>query len=151
MSKKLKIIIFFFIILLIIIGSAKMVKMIDYFDLIKEVQIIGRLYKPVGTMLKLEGNIIYGENTNKKGGEAEILLKINSIDGVMQSKIIIIPLKYFSWTNVKKPKDGDFKKYIGYESGELMGIPEKAFKYMPRVATKDYHFGTYFQVCKETK
>ena len=37
-----------------------------------------------------------------------------------------------------------------YENLTLKDI-EKAFKYMPRVATEDYNFEVYFQVCSEVK
>ena len=113
MKHKLKIVLFIFCIL-IILGSKKNMKIVDYYDLGKEVEIIGRLYNPLGKILKLEGTVIYGDSTNEKGNEGRLLLKVDSIDGRMQQKIIIIPISIFGWSNAEAPKEGDHKKYIGY-------------------------------------
>jgi len=154
MKERLEIILSgFFIITLIFLltGCEKMINKINYFDIGEKVEIIGALNKPIGEIVTIEGVIIDETYTKRKGDSGKVLLKVQSIDGGKQEKAIIIPIKIFQWSNINEPKINDYKKYIGYETGETRGIPREAFDYMPQVTTEGFHFTTYFQICKELK
>ncbi|MCK4667882.1 hypothetical protein KAU33_14090 [Candidatus Dependentiae bacterium] len=142
-------VLFFMILILIVIGSKKMVIKVNYLDLGGDIQIIGSLNKPLGEILTVEGIIVDDTYTKRKSDSGKLLLKVESINGEKISNEIIISFSAFKWVSIKEVKVDDYKKFIGYETGAMTGIPEKAFEYMPQVATEGFHFSTYFQICKE--
>lgn len=142
-------VLFFIVLILVVVGGKKMVTKVNYMDLGGEIQIIGSLNKPLGEILTVEGIIVDDTYTKRKSDSGKLLLKIESINGEKISNEIIIPFSTFKWVSIKDVKVDDYKKFIGYETGEMTGIPEKAFDYMPQVATEGFQFSTYFQICKE--
>lgn len=122
---------------------------INYSDIAGRVKIIGTLNRPIGEIVTVQGFIIDGTDTGKKGDVGKILLKVQWINGRKVQKGVNLPIKIFHWSAIHTPKVNEHKKYIGYETGEMSGIPIRAFDYMPRVTTEDFHFSTYFQICKE--
>ena len=152
MKEQLKVILLaFFIITLIFlsIGCSTMINEINYFDILNKVNIIGALNIPIGEIVTIEGVIIDDTYTKAKSDLGKVLLKVQSINGKKLEEEIIIQINIFVWSNINEPEVNDYKKYIGYETGEMRGIPYKAFDYMPQVTTEEFHFTTYFQVCKE--
>ncbi len=140
-------------ILLMCIESAAVsgdeVQRISYTRLNDSVKIVGSLGRFLGEIITVEGIIIDGSRRRIKSETGKTLLKVITVNGKKLGEPVIIPFSIFTWTDVKMPKVNDPFKFIGYESGEMAGIPQKAFQYMPQVATTDYHFFVYFQVCGE--
>jgi hypothetical protein len=143
----------FFIITLIPLLTAgnRMINKIIYSDIAGRVKIIGTLNKPIGEIVTVEGVIIDGTDTREKGDAGKVLLKVQWINGKKLQKGVNLPVKIFQWSAIHTPKVNEHKKYIGYETGAMSGIPRRAFNYMPQVTTEDFHFSTYFQICKELK
>ena len=122
---------------------------INYSDIAGRIKIIGTLNRPIGEIVTVQGVITDGTDTGKKGDAGKVLLKVQRINGRKVRKRVNLPIKIFHWTAINTPKVNEQKKYIGYETGEMSGIPARAFEYMPRVTTENFHFSTYFQICKE--
>jgi len=116
----------------------------EYSEINKE--IIGSLGKPLGTIIQIEGVIVSGDGS--KSEEDKLKIKIFKVDDKGIEKEIIITAEIFSWISVKEPEEGVSVKYIGYETGGMTGIPDKAFSYMPYIATAGFTFSIYFQVIK---
>ncbi|MDH4129391.1 MAG: hypothetical protein OEV44_11580 [Spirochaetota bacterium] len=122
---------------------------ISYGSLNYKTLVIGSLGKPLGKIITIEGSIIDGESTRTKEDSGKLLLEVYLVDGVKLKKPVIINYSTFSWASIKNIRANNKFKYIGYETGGMTGIPDDAFKYIPRVATKSYGFSVYFQICKE--
>jgi hypothetical protein len=127
----------------------RMINKIIYSDIAGRVKIIGTLNKPIGEIVTVEGVIIDGTDTKKKSDADKVLLKVQWINGRRLQKGVNLPVKIFQWGAINTPRVNEHKKYIGYETGEMSGIPRRAFNYMPQVTAEDFHFSTYFQICKE--
>ena len=67
------------------------------------------------------------------------------------TKAVVIRYRVFPWVDIPKAAAGSAFRFVGYESGEMAGIPEDAFRHMPRVAAADFRFSVYFQVCGTPK
>ena len=102
----------------------------------------GLLGKPLGTILRVEGLMREGES---KADEGKRLLEVKQIDGESSGGTIILPVETFAWAPVILPDAGSRVLLIGYETGAMTGIPEEAFTYIPRVATTNFHFASWFQ------
>jgi hypothetical protein len=154
MNDQIKIILsalFIITLISLLMGSSRVISRINYSDIGGRVKIIGILNKPIGEIVTLEGAIIDGTYTRKKGDSDKVLLMVHSINGKKIQKVVNLPIRIFKWSDINMPKVNDYKKYIGYETGEMSGIPQKAFNYMPQATTEGFHFSTYFQICKELK
>ena len=113
--------------------------------------VIGSLGKPLGTLVTVEGVVVGDDYRRLKSDEGETLLKIERVDGKILSKEVILHLYIAPFAAIKKPGAGRHFKYAGYETGSFTGIPEEAFKIIPRIATAGFQFEVYFQALKEEK
>lgn len=129
--------------------SGDEIQQINYAMLNDNVRIVGSLGSFLGEIITVEGIVIDGSRRRIKSETGKTLLKVVTVNGKKLEEPVIIPFSIFKWTDVKMPKVNDPFTFIGYESGEMAGIPQKAFQYMPQVATTDYHFFVYFQICSE--
>jgi hypothetical protein len=124
---------------------------IHYTDLNKTVHITGSLGRPLGEILNIKGKIIENNLWKPTSVMEELLLEVSIVDREPLPKQVLIPFTIFSWCECETPEPGKPFHYIGYETGEMTGIPNKAFDYIPQVSTKDFGFSVYFQVCREEK
>ena len=108
--------------------------------------IIGSLEKPLGTLVSVKGTII--KNDKSKADTGVQLLKITRLNKKKLETPIVIRYQTYPWASVTIPSVGSAFSFTGFETGRMAGIPNKAFRYLPRVATRDYHFEVYFQICK---
>ncbi|MDQ7826876.1 MAG: hypothetical protein RDV48_29020 [Candidatus Eremiobacteraeota bacterium] len=111
--------------------------------------IIGSLGVPLGKIVLIEGVIVNDEYRREKGDEGKTLLKVEKLEGKKPAGELIIPLDAQALVVLKKAGPGDRFRYRGYETGAFTGIPEEAFRYIPRAASKGFHFETSFQVISE--
>ena len=120
-------------------------------DLVYKVKILGFLGYPLGKVIQIEGEIL-DDSKKSKADEGKTLFKVSSVEGKDLKEPFTISLTLFSFVSPQTPLNpGKKLKIIGYEDGSLTGIPSDAFKHIPRVATTDYHFETFFRVLKVEK
>jgi hypothetical protein len=113
-------------------------------------KIMGILGKPLGTVVLLEGVVLRDSYRRLKSDEGEILLKVERIDGKPRPGDIIIRFRPSYLASIPKPVPGDHFRYAGYETGAFEGIPDEAFKYIPRSATTGFQFETHFEAIGES-
>jgi len=100
-----------------------------------------------GEITEITGTIV---DTGSKADSGKKMLQVQSVAGQKLETPVIIELRVFSFTDIKIPSRGTVQ-LRGYETGGFRGIPDEAFKDIPRVATTGYHFNSSFQVTKRTK
>ena len=132
-----------------IFSFSKNKNIIHYSGLGNSHLVIGSLGEPLGKIITIEGIIIDGDDTRMKENSGKLLLKVELVNGNKLKKSVTIDYRTFNWAKVKDMTVNKRFKYIGYESGDMTGIPYDAFKYIPMVATRSYGFSVYFQICKE--
>jgi len=109
----------------------------------------GLLGHPLGTIITITGKNVQGYS---KADEGKILLYIEKVNNTKLNKPVTMAFRLFPWVSPgKKMRSSDSFTLIGYETGAMAGIPEAAFKHIPRVATTMYGFTSWFQICKRIK
>ena len=99
-------------------------------------------------IIEIEGQVLDGNDTGKKADSGQTMISINTVEGRKLVAPIDMPLSVFSFSSFELPKSGAKVRLRGYETGGYTGIPQEAFKDIPRVATTSHHFKHYFQVTK---
>jgi hypothetical protein len=117
-----------------------------YSDIGRKTGITGSLGKPLGTIIRIQGQLKKGEKS--KADMDNIIIEVIKVDDKILETPVVIPMRMFSWSPVPEPGEDQVLQYLGYETGGMTGIPEEAFSHMPYVATTEYAFTVYFQVIK---
>ncbi len=125
-------------------------KMITLSEL-SSTKIMGSLGRPLGAVVTIDGMVVDDYYRKLKSDEGETLLKVEKVDGKALPGETIIPLHMAPSGSIKMPAPGFRFRYKGYETGGFTGVPEEAFRYVPRVATEGFHFKTYFLIISEEK
>jgi hypothetical protein len=126
-----------------------MEKNIPYHQLNRTVQIVGSLGIPLGKVIKVEGIALNPGEIREKAFAGKTLLKVLTVNGKKLKNPVTIVWQTLSFVNLNPPKPGQTVTYFGYETGEMRGIPEEAFRHIPYATTQGYHFATYFVALKE--
>jgi predicted ABC-type transport system involved in lysophospholipase L1 biosynthesis ATPase subunit len=116
------------IILLFIIGNSLVLRAeeIQMSDIGGQVTLIGRLGKPVGTVVtNIEGQLI-SEPKQGKSGQVTAALRVSKIDGKALAKAQIVGLVFRASQGMPKIHANENVKFSGYESGAFIGTPEVA-------------------------
>jgi hypothetical protein len=111
-------------------------------------KITGSLGKPLGEIVTIEGKVV-DNNPRLRENEGKILLNVIHVNNEKLKNPITLEFKKLAWVNIPDPQIGKNFKFIGYETGEMQGIPDKAFNYISRVATSGFSFKLSFIVLKE--
>lgn len=101
-------------------------------------KVIGSLGRPLGEVVTIVGIVADGDYTRRKADAGETLLRVQTVNGRSLKSEAIFHFRPFEGADIKKPAAGTRFKYTGYETGGFSGIPDKAFDYVPRVATDGY-------------
>ncbi len=101
-----------------------------------------------GKTIEIEGKIVDDTDTRYKEDVGKELIEVYRVDDVKLTKPVVIELSNFSFTRIEIPTRGTKVRFRGYETGEFTGIPMKAFKDIPSVATAKFHFESRFQITK---
>lgn len=117
------------------------------YSTLNQKSIIGALGHPLGKVLQVSGTIQNGDSRSKAEAD-QLLLRVNTVNQKKLPKPVDLHLSFFSFAQSPMPKAGEAVTYMGYETGHFDGVPSEAFKWMPAVATTDFHFVLRFQVCK---
>ena len=108
----------------------------------------GKLGTGFGEITEITGTIV---DTRRKADSGKKMLQVQSVDGKNLETSVFLELHVFRFTDIKIPARGAMVKLRGYETGGFRGIPNEAFKDIPRVATTDFQFNSSFQVTKRIK
>lgn len=113
-------------------------------------RIQGRLGRPLGKLVKVEGEIVSGDPLSRAGADRR-WLKVGRVDGQKLAMPVMLTLRFFDFTGLAEPAVGSQVRYQGYETGSFEGISSESFKVMPAVASEELHFEPVFQVCRAEK
>ena len=114
-------------------------------------RVIGELGWPLGEIVTIEGIASDGAYTRKKSDLGAVVLRIRAVNGKPLKSEIVLHFLPFQGAPINAPSAGAEFKYVGYETGEYAGVPEKAFNYVPRAATTNYGFTTSFVVLRNER
>jgi len=114
-------------------------------------RVIGELGSALGEIVTVEGIASDGAYTRKKSDLGAVVLRIRAVNGKPLKSEIVLHFLPFQGAPIDAPSAGAEFKYVGYETGEFAGAPEKAFKYVPSAATTNYGFTTSFVVLRNEK
>ena len=112
---------------------------------------VGKLGLAVGTITTIEGMILSDSARGLRVDSGKSMMRVEKVDGRVVKKPFVIQVVRFTFTQFKIPKSGSKVRVVGYETGGYTGIPSEAFKYIPRVATTDFRFKTWLQICSIEK
>jgi hypothetical protein len=100
-------------------------------DLGKGHQLIGKLHKPLGSVMRIQGVVVEGEFKGYEGGPN---IRVQRIDGTATQEDIQIRLSNSTGavkpdeTTKVEPKVGETYEFQGYESGGFVGHPSGIWK-----------------------
>ena len=114
----------------------------------KTTVLTSRLGSAFGKIIEIEGKIVDDRDTRLRSHLGKKLLEVYHVGKRKLEKPVVIELGVFSFTDIKIPNRGTQVRFRGYETGYFVGIPRKAFKDIPIVATTNHHFQSRFQITK---
>ena len=114
-----------------------------------KVRIIGRLGLPLGTVFRVEGLYVDGSELRTKAYDHVILLKVIKVNDSGLKDSTILRLKELGGRATGKIEIGG--KFVGfaYETGDYLGVPPEAWKYVPSMTTTSYSFETSLVILSE--
>ena len=112
-------------------------------------KVIGSLGRPLGEVVTIEGIVADGDYTRRNADAGETLLRVQTVNGRVLKREAVFHFRPFEGADMKKPTAGMKFKYVGYETGGFSGMPDKAFDYVPRVATDGYYFSTSLVILRD--
>jgi hypothetical protein len=112
-------------------------------------KVIGLLGYALGEVVIVEGVVANETYTKKKDDAGKLLLRVQIVNGKPLKEEVIFHFSLLLSIDIKKPIVGAKFKYIGYETGGFVGIPEKAFNYVPPMTTTGHHFSTSFVILRD--
>ena len=114
-------------------------------DLGTKVVVIGKLGKPLGTVVTVEGQLM--SDPEPKNGQIIAVLRANKTDGQALSPASNIALLFRHSGGVPELHSHDLVKITGYEAGAFIGTPSAVRDQMGRDASPfDWKFETTFHV-----
>lgn len=116
------------VVLLCVITSSPVLKAdeIQVSDLGGQVTLIGRLGKPVGTVIAdIEGQLI-SEPQQSKSGKVTAAIRLNKVDGKALAKAQVVGLEFRASGGMPQAHANDIIRFSGYEGGAFIGTPEAA-------------------------
>jgi hypothetical protein len=118
---------------------------ITYADLTTR-PVFGRLGRPLGEIITIEGVFTDGTFTRMKADDGWILLRVQVVNGIRLKQEQV-----FQYEQARKnsPAAGAAFKFIGYETGGFTGEPAGTFKYTGPFPTTGYGFTTKFIVLRD--
>lgn len=115
-------------------------------------KILGRLGRPLGDLLRVEGTTVHSNYIRDKGEQAEFLLRVTSVEGREIEEPTVLRLRFFPFLGIDEDIPASTKlSLVGYEDGNLIGVPSAAMEHIREVAgmvpaTQGWHFSTHFRV-----
>jgi hypothetical protein len=93
-------------------------------DAIRDNGVMGRLGRPLGTMLTVSGVAVPNTSRRKADASEALFLKITAVDGQPLAKPVEFPFrKAHEIVDVPEPVIGKEFSYRGYETGGFEGVP----------------------------
>ncbi len=118
-------------------------------DIGGQVTLIGKLGKPVGTVVtNIEGQLI---SDPKQGASGKITaaLRVNKVDGKALAKAQVVALEFLASEGMPRVHANDLVKFSGYEGGAFIGTPAAAREILGSGASPlDWKFESIVHVIK---
>jgi hypothetical protein len=118
-------------------------------DIGGQVTLIGRLGKPVGTVVtSIEGQLI-SDPKQGKSGQITAALRLRKVDGKALAKPQIVGLVFRVSEGMPNVHVNEIIKFSGYEAGAFIGTPEAAREALGKDASpQDWKFESTVHVIK---
>jgi hypothetical protein len=111
--------------------------------------VIGRLGHSLGEVVTVAGVVADENYTRKKADTGQLLLRVQSVNDKPLRREVVLQFSLFEGVAIMNPAAGSRIRFIGYETGGFVGVPGKAFEYVPRTASTGFYFNTSFIVLRE--
>ena len=137
-------------IILSIIGTSLILRAeeIQVGDIGNKVTLIGRLGKPIGTVVTIEGQLI-SEPKQGKSGQISAALRVNKVDGKPLEKAQVVGLIFRASAGLPSAHANEIIQLTGYESGAFIGTPDAARDLLGKDASPlDWKFQSTIYVIK---
>jgi hypothetical protein len=128
--------------------TAKTTPMI-HVDQLRPAVVMGKLGQPLGKVITISGMVVAGNRSAKANQGNDLALKVLQVNGQTLASPVTLPWWTFTTAEIQPPKLHQTFKYVGYETGSFTGVPHEAFKVVPAVATREFHFESWFEVLQE--
>ena len=110
----------------------------------------GALGVPLGKIVDVAGVAIDASSTRRKSDEGLVLLSIESANGTVLGRPVVVPFQTPAWAPVPAPKPGKRFRFAGYETGSFAGVPEGAAKVSGVIpASAPFAWSVDFEVLKD--
>ncbi len=110
--------------------------------------VLGSLGVPLGRVVQVKGRILPDDARRRKADAGATLLEVRSVEGQALVQPVVLTVRQLSWTSPVRFEPGQQVQLVGYESGAFGGIPEEAFRHLPRGTTAAFGFELWFQLVK---
>ncbi|MFA6431340.1 MAG: hypothetical protein WCV91_03020 [Candidatus Margulisiibacteriota bacterium] len=154
MNKYIKVYLLLFLLIIgsfLISGYSGVYQKINSTEIGNKIQVIGELGFPLGEIIRIQGEVPAKLPKQSMAGEGKVFLNVTAVNDIQLKSPKLIRIDPLGIASIKKPEMNKTMKYIGYETGEFVGIPSQAFKYIPQATTSGYHFEIFFQILKEVE
>jgi hypothetical protein len=109
-------------------------------------KVTGKLGHPLGAIVTIEGQAADDTYTREKADAGRTLLRIESVNGKQLRREVVFPFVVIETVSIATPSVGTRFKFVGFETGEFIGMPDGVFKYVEPFATTGYYFRSSFVV-----
>ncbi len=114
-----------------------------------------KLRRPLGTIVKVEGEVFDGPSKGYEGGPNLRARKIDGVDVTTEITIRLLPFfsdfgeSFEGQTPLPSLKAGQSYEFEGYETGGFVGVPDEAHNRAGIILqTTDHYFRSVFKVYK---
>ena len=114
-------------------------------DEINQRGVMGRLGHPLGTIVRVTGRTVDGDQLRLKEFSGKTVLQIERVDGKLLSSPMLFPFQAFL-DMIDDPAAGRRFEYIGYETGAFTGRPQGTFDHVPPIPSTAWRFSTSFEI-----
>ncbi|NJM46648.1 MAG: hypothetical protein HC860_11255 [Alkalinema sp. RU_4_3] len=118
-------------------------------DQLRPTIVMGKLGQPLGKIMTISGSVVSGSRSAKSNQPDDLALQVLQVNGQPLASPVTLPWTIFNTASVVPPKLNQPFEYVGYETGSFTGVPHEAFKLVPAVATREFHFESWFTVLQE--
>jgi len=114
-----------------------------------EVQIVGHLGLPLGTVGRVQGAFFDGSELRMKALDGVLLMRVTRVNGNSLPKPALFRFSRFQGGILPNTLPGREFDLLAYETGAFEGVPQEAWNYVPVATTTGHSFETSLVVLME--
>lgn len=107
-------------------------------DLTEKVKVIGRLGVPLGTVMRVDGEVV-----PVRQGKVSEWISVARVDRIRGGTVELPETLPFRCIGTNQLPEGRFKELLCYETGDFRGIPDAVSDHMEAMPSEGFRFQTY--------